>query len=219
MDQPAQYIRVTIGGHKEITLWEVEAYALENDPVRQALLDALKTAAAYVRSDFTEDEQWTAFQSARTAAITAANDGSASAAAMQAAADALTAAMQGSPAEPTLERLEIVTSSKLLPVGQQLPLQVWAHYDRGQARDVTKEAQYRSGNSTVATVTAGGVVNGDDHGHLRRQGRGCRSRGGAERGRHADGVLRPRRQRDAVTQGSLCCGAEGRPDCRAREGL
>ncbi len=219
MDQPAQYIRVTIGGHKEITLWEVEAYALENDPVRQALLDALKTAADYVRSDFTEDEQWTAFQSARTAAITAANDGSASAAAMQAAADALTAAMQGSPAEPTLERLEIVTSSKLLPVGQQLPLQVWAHYDRGQARDVTKEAQYRSGNSTVATVTAGGVVNGDDHGHLRRQGRGCRSRGGAERGRHADGVLRPRRQRDAVTQGSLCCGAEGRPDCRAREGL
>lgn len=62
-------------------------------------------------------------------------------------------------AEPTLLSLSTDTTLvKLTALGTKHELMITAEYDNYATRDVTKNAQYSSGNESVATVDAKGVV-------------------------------------------------------------
>ncbi len=59
---------------------------------------------------------------------------------------------------PTLQRLSIEPGQRILGRGAEQQLAVIAHYSDGSARDVTRQAQYQSNETTVAGVDADGLV-------------------------------------------------------------
>jgi hypothetical protein len=59
---------------------------------------------------------------------------------------------------PTLKHLSIVPEQRVLERGAEQQLVVLAHYSDGSIRDVTRQAQYQSNETTVAAVDDEGLV-------------------------------------------------------------
>jgi hypothetical protein len=59
---------------------------------------------------------------------------------------------------PSLKRLSIVPDKRVLDRGAGQQLAVLAHYSDGSVRDVTRQAQYQSNETSVAGVDADGLV-------------------------------------------------------------
>jgi hypothetical protein len=69
---------------------------------------------------------------------------------------------QGTPAgaadAPTLKRLQMVPQAGVLDRHARQQLAVWAHYNDGSIRDVTRKAQYQSNEAPIASVDEDGLV-------------------------------------------------------------
>jgi hypothetical protein len=59
---------------------------------------------------------------------------------------------------PTLKSLSVFPDQRVLERGSEQQLVVLAHYSDGSIRDVTRQAQYQSNETTVAAVDADGLV-------------------------------------------------------------
>jgi hypothetical protein len=60
--------------------------------------------------------------------------------------------------ETSVVRVQLVPGGKLMKVGQEQQLLMWAEYSNGQKKDVTWLTQFVSNDSSVATVNANGKV-------------------------------------------------------------
>ena len=64
----------------------------------------------------------------------------------------------GSPDDPTVERITVEPTHRIMRRGAQQQLRVLAHYSDGSVEDVTRQAQYQSNAEEVAQVGESGVV-------------------------------------------------------------
>jgi hypothetical protein len=64
----------------------------------------------------------------------------------------------GKPDDPTLAKIEVYPSSRIMSRGAQQQMIVTAHYSDGSTEDVTRWAQYQSNDSEVAAAEEGGQV-------------------------------------------------------------
>jgi hypothetical protein len=60
--------------------------------------------------------------------------------------------------EPSVVRVQLVPGGKMMKVGQEQQLLMWAEYSNGQKKDVTWLTQFVSNDSSVATINANGKV-------------------------------------------------------------
>lgn len=63
-----------------------------------------------------------------------------------------------------LVKLELTPTQKLLKIGEQQPLQVWATFSDGQRRDVTWLTKLESNDAGLASVSPEGIVTAKRHG-------------------------------------------------------
>ena len=64
----------------------------------------------------------------------------------------------GSKEDPVLTSVEVVPSERILPLDGKQQLKVIARYSDGQIRDVTRQAQYTTNNTELASVSEPGLV-------------------------------------------------------------
>lgn len=65
---------------------------------------------------------------------------------------------QGSPSDPTIDRIEVFPKSRAMNCSGKQQLRVVAHYTDSSARDVTQIATYESNDTEMAEATASGLV-------------------------------------------------------------
>jgi hypothetical protein len=68
----------------------------------------------------------------------------------------------GKPNDPTVDRIDVYPSGRVLARGAKQQVLVTAHYTDGTTEDVTRWAQYQSNETDVATVADGGRVEARD---------------------------------------------------------
>jgi len=124
------------------------------------------TVTAHLSSGTTQDVTGSATYNIHNSAIATVNNSGLVTGKTQGAAT-VTVTYQGKTATvpvtvtvPEVESISVAPSSVNLPAGRTQQLTVMAHYSDGSTQDVTGSAGYVSGNSSVAMVSAAGLVTG-----------------------------------------------------------